>query len=60
LGWVARGMSKLFGLLGASLGAALVWWLGADLGPITQHVLSTVAGGAGFFYGRKLAANLTD
>lgn len=53
-------MSKLFGLLGASLGAALVWWLGADLSPITQHLLSTVAGGAGFFYGRKLAANLTD
>lgn len=56
---VAR-MSKLFGFLGASVGAALVWWLGADLGPITQHLLSTLAGGAGFFYGRKLAANLTD
>ncbi|HME71879.1 MAG TPA: hypothetical protein VKM54_18710 [Myxococcota bacterium] len=53
-------MSKFLGLLGASLGAALVWWLGADLGPMTQHLLSTAAGGAGFFYGRKLAASLTD
>jgi len=53
-------MSKLLGFVGASVGAALGWWIGAGLGPITQHLLSTVAGGAGFFYGRKLAAGLTE
>ena len=53
-------MSKFFGLLGASTGAALVWWLGSDLGPMTQHLLSTAAGGAGFFYGQKLAASLSE
>jgi len=53
-------MSKLLGLVGAGVGAALVWWLGADLGPMTQHLLSTAAGGAGFYYGRKIAANLVE
>jgi hypothetical protein len=53
-------MARFYGLVGASLGAALFWWLGADLGPIPQHLLSTVAGGAGFFYGRKLALSLTE
>jgi hypothetical protein len=53
-------MPRFFGLLGASFGAALGWWLGTDLGPMTQHLLSTAAGGAGFYCGRKIAANLTD
>jgi len=42
------------------VGAAFGWWIGAGLGPITQHLLSTLAGGAGFVYGRKLAASLTE
>ena len=53
-------MSRFFGLLGASLGATLVWWLAVDLGPMTQHLLSTAAGGAGFYCGQRIAANLTD
>jgi hypothetical protein len=27
---------------------------------MTQHLLSTAAGGAGFYYGRKFAANLIE
>jgi len=51
-------MVTLLGLVGATLGGYAGWWLAAGFGPITGHLVSTVASGFGFFYGRKLAASL--
>ena len=51
-------MKTLLGLVGATLGGYAGWWLVAGSGPITAHLVSTVASGFGFFYGRRLAASL--
>jgi len=51
-------MTTLLGLVGATLGGFAGWWLASGFGPITVHLVSTIGSGLGFFYGRKLAANL--
>ena len=51
-------MKTLLGLVGATLAGYAGWWIVSGSGPITAHLVSTVASGFGFFYGRKLAVSL--
>jgi hypothetical protein len=51
-------MATFLGLVGATLGGWAGAWLASGLGPIGVHLVATVASGFGFYYGRKLAANL--
>jgi hypothetical protein len=53
-------MSILLAFVGATLAGALGWWLGAFIGPMSAYLVSTIASGFGFYYGRKLAAGLLD
>lgn len=48
-------MSKLLMWLGASLGGAIGWWLGARVGTMTAFVVSMVGTGVGIYAGRRLA-----
>ncbi len=51
-------MSKLLGFLGATVGGAIGWWLGARVGVLTAFVVSAVGTGLGVYAGRNLAARL--
>ena len=51
-------MSKLLTLLGATLGGAIGWWLGARVGTITAFVVSMVGTGCGVYVGRRIAGSL--
>ncbi len=51
-------MTTLLGFVAATLAGYAGWSLAAGFGPITGHLVSSVASGFGFFYGRKLAASL--
>lgn len=48
-------MTKLLGWIGATLGSALGWWLGARAGMMTAFLVSIVGTGAGLYIGRRLA-----
>jgi hypothetical protein len=48
-------MKRLFGLIGATLGGYLGWWLGAFGGIMTAFVLSMVGTGFGIYLGRQVA-----
>lgn len=49
-------MRKLLGLVGATLGGAVGWWLGARVGLMTAFVLSMVGTGAGMYVGFQIAS----
>jgi len=53
-------MSKILTLLGATVGGAIGWWLGARIGMMTAFVLSTFGTGVGVYAGRRIAALLPD
>jgi uncharacterized membrane protein YbhN (UPF0104 family) len=53
-------MSKLLTLLGASVGSAIGWWLGARVGMMTAFVVSMVGTGLGIYAGRRIAQTLLD
>lgn len=53
-------MSTLLAWLGATIGGALGWWVGASQGLFTAFVLSTVGTGLGLYLGRRLADRLLD
>ncbi len=48
-------MSKLFALIGATVGGAIGWWLGARVGVMTAFVLSLVGTGFGMYAGGRIA-----
>ena len=48
-------MSKLLTFLGATLGGAIGWWLGARVGIMTAFIMSMLGTGAGIYAGRWLA-----
>lgn len=50
-------MSKLLALVGATLGGAIGWWLGAHVGFMTAFMLSMVGTGGGVYAGRRIATN---
>lgn len=49
----AAGLTKVVVFIGATLGGALGWWLGATLGVFTAFVLSIVGSGLGIYYSRR-------
>lgn len=52
-------MSRIFALLGASLGGALGWWLGGHVGVMTAFLLSTLCSGVGIYGGNRMARHYT-
>jgi len=50
-------MTKLLGFVGGLVGSYAGWYLGMPVGIFTAFFLSTVAGGVGIYYGRKLGRN---
>ncbi len=50
-------MVKLFGFIGATLGGAIGWWVGARVGFMTAFFVSLVGTGAGVYFGRRWALN---
>ena len=53
-------MSKIVTFLGASVGGAIGWWLGAPVGTMTAFVVSMVGTGVGMYAGHRVAARLLD
>ncbi len=53
-------MSKLLAFLGATVGGAIGWWLGARVGTMTAFIVSTVGTGLGVYAGRRIAASVFD
>jgi hypothetical protein len=49
-------MKWLVWFLGATVGGAIGWWIGARFGVMTGYVLSTVGTGIGVYYSGRLAA----
>jgi hypothetical protein len=46
-------MSKLLWFVGASVGGAIGWWLGAYVGTMTAYILSTIGTGIGIYWARR-------
>lgn len=53
-------MSKLLGLIGASMGGAAGWWLGDHIGLMTAFWLSMVGTGLGIYAGGRIARRYVD
>ena len=51
-------MSKVLTFLGATVGGAIGWWLGARVGTMTAFMLSMVGTGVGVYAGRRIAASV--
>ena len=51
-------MSKTLAVLGATVGGAIGWWLGARVGTMTAFFVSVLGTAAGVYAGRRLAAGL--
>jgi hypothetical protein len=45
----------MLALLGATLGSAVGWWLGARVDTMTAFIFSVFGTGAGVYVGRRLA-----
>ncbi|MDZ4673204.1 MAG: hypothetical protein SGI84_02055 [Gemmatimonadota bacterium] len=43
-------MKKLLGLVGATIGGAAGWWLGAQVGVMTAFAVSMVGTGLGMYW----------
>jgi hypothetical protein len=50
-----QGMSKLFMLVGSTLGSYAGWWLGGHVGVMTAFTVSMVGTGVGLYGGRTMA-----
>jgi uncharacterized membrane protein YbhN (UPF0104 family) len=48
-------MSKLLTFVGATVGGAIGWWLGARVGIMTAFIASVVGTGVGIYAGRRIA-----
>lgn len=48
-------MSKLFMLIGSTLGSYAGWWLGAHVGVMSAFIVSMVGTGLGIYGGRRIA-----
>ena len=51
-------MVKLFKFIGATVGSAAGWWLGAKVGMVTAFMLSAVGTGVGIYAGARYADHL--
>lgn len=52
-------MNKLMGTIGATVGSAAGWWLGAKVGIMTAFAISMVGTGIGIYAGRRAAEHYT-
>ena len=52
-------MIKIMSFIGATIGSAGGWWLGAKVGIMTAFMLSMVGTGIGIYFARRLADNYT-
>jgi hypothetical protein len=50
-------MKRLLGFVGATVGSAIGWWLGAHIGLGTAVVVSSVATGLGLWLGMRVATD---
>jgi hypothetical protein len=48
-------MSKLFMVIGSTLGSYAGWWLGAHAGVMSAFIVSMVGTGVGIYGGRRVA-----
>ena len=48
-------MSKLFMVVGSTIGSYAGWWLGAHVGVMSAFVVSMVGTGLGIYGGRRVA-----
>ena len=49
-------MRKLLGMVGATVGSAIGWWLGARIGVMSAFMLSMVGTGLGMYAGWWVAS----
>lgn len=56
---IAKGqpVTRLLGFVGATIGSAVGWWLGAHVGVMTAVLVGAVGTGVGLWAGVRLAAN---
>ena len=52
-------MNKLMGTIGATVGSAIGWWLGAKVGIMTAFAISMVGTGIVIDAGRRAAEHYT-
>lgn len=50
-------MTRIFSMLGASVGGTVGWLLGAKVGLLTGYMLSVLGTGLGMYYAVRLARN---
>ena len=48
-------MTKLLGMIGATVGGSIGWWIGAKVGFMTAFMVSMVGTGAGIYYAKRMA-----
>ena len=48
-------LTRLLGFIGATVGGALGWWLGARQGVMTGYIVSTIGTGLGIYAGVRIA-----
>lgn len=51
-------MTKMLGFIGATLGGAVGWWLGDQVGLMTAFIVSIVGTGAGIYFGKRIATQI--
>ena len=51
-------MGKLLAFLGATVGGAIGWWLGAQVSTMTAFIISVVGTAVGVYAGRRVAGSL--
>jgi hypothetical protein len=51
-------MTRLFVVLGATIGGAAGWWLGQSIGTMTAFFLGVIGTALGVYAGRRFAAGL--
>jgi hypothetical protein len=51
-------MGKLLGFVGATLGGAVGWWIGDQVGMMTAFIVSIVGTGVGIYLGKRVAAQI--
>jgi hypothetical protein len=56
--WTA--VSKLFAIVGSTIGGWLGWTIGERVGFMTAYMLGIVGTAAGVYYGRQFADRLID
>jgi hypothetical protein len=57
---VLEAVSRLFAIIGSTIGGWIGWTVGEHVGFMTAYVLGIVGTAAGVYYGRRFADQLID